>query len=90
MVFVGHDNGTDQIPKNIMIFLKLKIYTILIIRTFKKVNNYRTTFLICLTKNDDLLGCVHVAVTICSLVKPRFLLAPPFRLANKENSTEQN
>ena len=39
MVFVGHDNGTDQIPKSIMIFLKLKIYTILIIRTFKKVNN---------------------------------------------------
>ena len=23
VVFVGHDNGTDQIPKNIMIFLKL-------------------------------------------------------------------
>ena len=88
MVFVGHDNRTDQIPNNIMIFLKLKIYTILIIRTFKKVNNYQTTFLICLTKNGDLLRCVHIAVTICSQVKPRFLLASPFRLGNKENSTE--
>ena len=35
MVFVGHDNGTY-----IVIFLKLKIYAILIIRTFKRVNNY--------------------------------------------------
>ena len=34
--------GQIKIPKNIMIFLKLKIYTILIIRTFKKVNNFIT------------------------------------------------